>query len=399
MARKRSNAEGSIYYRESRKRWEAVLVTGWKTVERADGTTVRRPERRTITGKLRKDVAARLDAAKAALDQGLDVPDARTTLADFATWWAANVLPGEGLAPATERWYRDILDTYVIPHVGARTLRGPRALTPGDVEHMTAQLRTAARKKHPDRAGYSHRVAEAARTTLGKVLRAAERRGLIERNVARIARPPGDRGKARPVKAFTVAEVDVILTGLDDSPWHPVVVVGVTTGLRPAELLALHWPDLDLGADPHLSVRHALTFVDGIALKAPKRERSYRTVPLTPEAVTALKAWRKAQAADRLAAGGLWSTDWPQLVFTTPDGRPRRVDSFRHTLGRVMPGAHPHRLRHTYATHLLEAGTPIHHVAELLGDSVATVEATYSHVLRHKSEVAAVARGLVGGGT
>jgi site-specific recombinase XerD len=60
---------------------------------------------------------------------------------------------------------------------------------------------------------------------------------------------------------------------------------------------------------------------------------------------------------------------------------------------------HPHRLRHTYATHLLEAGTPIHHVAELLGDSVATVEATYSHVLRAKHEVANVARGLLGAQT
>jgi site-specific recombinase XerD len=45
--------------------------------------------------------------------------------------------------------------------------------------------------------------------------------------------------------------------------------------------------------------------------------------------------------------------------------------------------------RHTYATHLLEAGEPIHHVAELLGDSVAIVESTYSHVLRPKHDTAA----------
>ena len=104
---------------------------------------------------------------------------------------------------------------------------------------------------------------------------------------------------------------------------------------------------------------------------------------------------KRGIAEDKLAAGPIWSPDWPGLVFTNEEGNPRRVDTYRHALGDVMDGAYPYRLRHTYATHLLEAGTPIHHVAELLGDSVATVEAHYSHVLRRKSEVASVVSGLV----
>lgn len=39
----------------------------------------------------------------------------------------------------------------------------------------------------------------------------------------------------------------------------------------------------------------------------------------------------------------------------------------------------PHVLRHTRATHLLQAGKPIYAVAKLLGDTVATVERTYGH--------------------
>jgi integrase len=122
-------------------------------------------------------------------------------------------------------------------------------------------------------------------------------------------------------------------------------------------------------------------------------------VPLTPEAVAVLRSWRKTQAAERLRAGAFWSEGWPDLVFTTEDGTPTRVDTFRHALRHAMTGAHPHRLRHSYATHLLEDGVPIHHVAELLGDTVATVEGTYSHVLRAKHEVVDVARGLLGGAT
>ena len=381
MARKRSNGEGAIYNNERRNRWEAALVVG----RRDDG----KPIRRTFTAKTRKEVAAKLDAAVAALNTGLEMPDNRTTIADFAAWWVAEVLPGEGLAPRTERWYGEILETYVVPKVGSRTLTGPRALTPADVEAMTAAL---------EKDGYSHRVAQAARTTLGKVLRAAEQRGLVGRNVARLARAPGNRGRARKVKALDASQVSALLAGLKDTRWRPIALVGATTGLRPGELLALHWRDVHLDDDPHVSVRLSLSQLSGSGpvLKAPKRDRSYRTVPLVEGAVEALKDWRRAQAAERQDLGSAWPDEWPDLVFTSEAGRPLRVDTLRQALRRGLADTHPHQLRHTYATHLLEAGTPIHHVAELLGDTVATVEAAYSHVLRPKHEVAAVAQGLLG---
>jgi integrase len=381
MARKRANREGSIYRRESRGRWEASITVG----HRADG----KPKRKTFTGPTRTAVAARLKEAREAQEIGLKVPDSTTTIAAWSKWWLAEVLPGEGLAPKTERWYREIVEGYVVPDVGTKTLTGPRALTPADVEALSVKL---------ERDGRSYRTRVAARTALSKMLRAAEVRGLVGRNAARLATKPRDRGKARTVKALTVGQVNVLLAALDDQ-WQPVAVVGVTTGLRPGELLALHWPDVHLGTDPHVSVRHALTYVGRISLKAPKRERSYRTVPLVPEAVSALKAWRKTQAAEQLTAGPLWSPDWPGLVFTTAAGGPRRVTRYRAVLDAALTGAAPHRLRHSYATHLLEAGTPIHHVAELLGDSVATIESTYSHVLRPKHEVVTVARGILGGAT
>jgi integrase len=382
MGSKRSNGEGSIYWNEKRKRYEAAIVVGY-----SDG----RPVRRRFVGKTRRDVTTKLDAAKAALDQGLPVPNNQTTVAEFTGQWIEKVLPGEGLAPATEHFYRDVLNRYVLPTVGTKTLTGPRALTPADVEAMTASL---AEK------GYSHRVCIASRTVLGKVLRAAEGRGFLGRNVARLAKRPGDSGKPRVVKAYTVDEVQKLVAAMKGTRWHPIVVLGVTTGLRPGELLALHWTDVQLdGTEPRVSVRLAVSHVDGVRLKKPKRDRSYRSVPLVPEAVAALRSWRKRQAKERLRAGAQWSTEWPELVFTNESGEPQRVDSYRRELSDAYAGAHPHRLRHTYATHLLEASppVPIHHVAELLGDTVATVESTYSHVLRPKFETVGVARQLVAG--
>jgi integrase len=317
MATKRANEMGSVYKNVPRKRWQADLVVGHKPhPTRVDdtGRPVMVPIRKSFTGKTQKAVVARLDEAKGALEDGLEVPDNRATLADFTRWWMREVLPGEGLAPRTETWYGEMLESYVLPIVGAKTLTGAKALTPGDVEAMTAEL---------GRRGLSPRVQIAARTTLGKVLRAAEVRGLVGRNVARLARPPKDRGRARAIKALTVDQLSTVLDAVADTRWRPMVLVAATTGLRPGELLALHWADLRLdGHEPHLSVRHALTHVGGASLKAPKRQRSHRTVPLAPAAVAALRAWKRAQATERLAAGPLWNAEWPDLIFTN-EARPR----------------------------------------------------------------------------
>ena len=123
-------------------------------------------------------------------------------------------------------------------------------------------------------------------------------------------------------------------------------------GLRSAEAVALGLGDVDLDRE-QLHVRG----------KGDKE----RIVPLGEEA-----AWRV----------GLWLRDGrPRLARGACDAlfisvRGRRLDT--SVLRRLIPN--PHRLRHAYATHLLEGGADLRTIQELLGHASLSTTQIYSHV-------------------
>jgi integrase len=114
-----------------------------------------------------------------------------------------------------------------------------------------------------------------------------------------------------------------------------------------------------------------------------------------PQVVTtALKAHRKAQLEERLAAGGEWEDSG--LVFTTPIGTaldPRNVTrEFQGMLSTAkLPHVRFHDLRHTAATLLLAQGVDPRTIMETLGHSqISLTLNTYSHVLPVLQEAAAL---------
>lgn len=92
-----------------------------------------------------------------------------------------------------------------------------------------------------------------------------------------------------------------------------------------------------------------------------------RLVPLGEEAAYRLRLYLE-EARPHLARGA------ESALFLSARGRPLDTS----TLRRLVPN--PHRLRHAFATHLLEGGADLRTIQELLGHSSLSTTQVYSHV-------------------
>ena len=152
-------------------------------------------------------------------------------------------------------------------------------------------------------------------------------------------------------------EVDAELDGLDGNGVlglrnRALVELVYSAGLRSREAI-----DLDLG---DVDFEQELVHVRGKGGKE-------RAVPLGEEAGHWLARYL-SEARPDLARGA------ENALFLSVRGR--RLDT--STLRRLLP--HPHRLRHAFATHLLEGGADLRTIQELLGHSSLSTTQIYSHV-------------------
>lgn len=261
---------------------------------------------------------------------------------------------------------------------------------------------------------------------LKRALKDAVRKGIVPKNAAEYATVPkadhaGEDDDER-VQALDQQQSERFLAAARQDRlsalWH-VLLLGM---VRPCEAFALKWTDVDFEAGT-IRVRRSLsrTGLDrekdplGWKLTPPKTKKSRRTIPLPPVAIRELRAWKAAQARERLQLGSEYQHHG--FVFTSETGTPLDLNNvcarpYRRVMAAAGLGEHgpqPNKprsgptarrpftpsmriygLRHTGATLLLLAGESLKVVSERLGHaSIVLTADTYSHVLPTMQQAAA----------
>ena len=358
---KRANGEGSIY--EHKRGGKKAGYRGSYTIY-----TITGPKRRYISGKTREEVRQKLARAIADRDGGLVFDVDRQTVGEYLERWFETSVRGS-VRESTYESYRRQVSRYVVPAIGGVKLKSLSAI------HVQGMYRSML-----DR-GLSARTVQYTHAVLHRALKQAMRWGLVLRNVCEdVDRPQLKRDEIQPLDREQTRR---LLQAAKDDRLYALYVVAVTAGLRPGEILALRWSDVDLEAGT-LRINRALSNSE---FAAPKTSRSRRKIELSNTARVALRAHRKRQLEERMKKAGLWKDHglvFPSTVGTLLSHR-NVVRSFKALLKRAnLPlGTRLYDLRHTCATLLLNSNVHPKYVQELLGHaSISQTLDTYSHVLK-----------------
>ncbi len=166
----------------------------------------------------------------------------------------------------------------------------------------------------------------------------------------------------QPVPVYLTEETAQQLIAAANTPWQKaLVVLLLSTGIRRTEVVGITLGDLDL-EEQQVLVRG----------KGGKE----RVVPLAEQAVEAIQEYLKHRV----------ETACDHLFVSTNGGHPIQGRIVNRILNRIIQraglqgqGITPHKLRHTFATHLIRNGTDIRTVQELLGHSDIQTTARYLH--------------------
>ena len=401
-----SNGEATILERADG--WHAWVTVGTKPDGRLD--------RRHRRGRTRAEVVRKVKDLQRAKDAG-NVPAAgqSLTLAQWLHHWIRNVAPAT-LRRKSLASYRTDVTKHLVPGLGRHRLN---KLTTMHIEAFYgAMARETTTVEGVTRPRYRPATIDHVHRTLRSALRDAVEAGLIPTNPAARAKRRRDQSLQSADHSVEPFDVDAARAIIEAAKKHRNgvrYILALSHGLRQGEALGLPWSKVTLdGESPMLAIEQQLQrhswlhgcgdelpdggwpcgtrrgadcpnrHSGGLVLTQVKSRKGERYLALDPVTTTLLRAHKKTQAEERLAAGTLWHDHG--LVFTQPNGRPLdpRADSREwHALLQEagVKEARLHDARHTAATFLLVQGVDPRVVMDLMGWSSAVMLKRYQHVI------------------
>ena len=227
---------------------------------------------------------------------------------------------------------------------------------------------------HLSKRGLSRRSVARMISSVRSFYRWMHRNEMVEANPARtVGTPrlekylPAYLDRSQVEKLFQLAETRAQAGGLREARDLAMLELFYSTGIRLSELRGLSRHDVDLVSQQ---------------VKVRGKGRKERIVPLGDHAQLAMRNYeaRRDDLLRRLGPRGDRAA-----YFVSVNGRRLSVRAIQMAIGRLLDsvgeeaGLSTHSLRHTFATHLLDAGADLRAVQELLGHSSIATTQIYTH--------------------
>lgn len=303
-------------------------------------------KRRAKQFSRKKDAEEYAARAQNEVRQGTHTHDRDSITVAIASDLWVEAAEAEKLERSTTKRYRELADIHIKPRLGALKLT---ALTKPLVQDFRLELLQTR----------SRAMAAKILRALSAILSNAMEIGAINQNVAATVKVGKLKREAEKIVVPDRVDLKAMIKAASDTE-RPLILTAITTGLRSSELRGLRWQDIDLSTCT-ISVRQRADQWGQIG--SPKSEAGKRTIPIPPELVSELKAWKLRSPLSRL-----------DLAFASSTGTPLRHNNM---LRRMF---FPLQVRAGLAVPKLDAkGKPV-----VDQDGAAVLTAKYSfHALRH----------------
>ena len=190
------------------------------------------------------------------------------------------------------------------------------------------------------------------KNVLNQTLKLAQRDGLIQTNPADLVVMP--HAAQFTGTFYTEAQMRDLLTAVKNERLYPIIYVTALYGLRRSEVLGLKWDSINFAMQT-LTIRHTVARVTKVVEKnKTKNASSFRSFPLTDDAVRLFKILLQQEQYYRNHFGKDYIGN--DYVFTWEDGHHYSPDYVSHTFHKLLkkydlPHIRFHDLRHPYVKH------------------------------------------------